>query len=353
MYCYKCGANIHKESRYCSNCGRKLDSNHLPYRVWLLPTATLFLAILVLGSLFFYESTVNSETEQLLKEGEALALEGEFELARERFKQVLTKRPNHTAAAFNIDVVERGLQYMDLLEEYNFTIVEKELAKEEGRFFEIIKEQYQLLVVSKSINSEQQSMEELVELYEKTKDSASKEVTGIVEVIKGKIVHLAIEQGQIYLEKNQFTEAELEFELGLSFDPTNQKLANYLEQVKTERLVFEEKEQNRLDQAKARAVEEDNFNWTEAGKLLDIHFSYDQEKLVVWGQVKNVGTRPISEIDVHYLVLDEAGKELTVSVAGVTPNLLMPNEIGSFEETLVISEMVEAVEILDCFWTVD
>ncbi|RXJ01654.1 hypothetical protein DS745_09235 [Anaerobacillus alkaliphilus] len=322
-------------------------------RFWLVPTMTLFTAIVVLGSFFFYESTVNSEVEQLVREGEALALEGELEQAKATFEEVLVKRPNHTAAAFNLEVVERGLEYMALLNGEDLDKLEYELAQEEGPFFEMIKEQYRLVVATLSIQSEAQTMEDLVELYEKTWESSNEETIQLVEVIKEKIVDLAIVQGLGFLEKNQFTEAEVEFNLGLTYDPKNSELLNYLEKVKTARIDFEEEEQNRIERAMSRAAEEDNFNWTEAGKPLGIYFSYDEEKLVVSGEVKNVGTRPISEIDIHYKVLGEDGRELTMSFTNVTPFVLMPNERGRFEETLVISEMVGAVEIVDCFWTVE
>lgn len=375
MYCHKCGAGIHKESRYCSNCGAKVEtvsSTSKNYRrtPWVLPVVTFFAAFVVIGSYFILETNASNDLEDLLLEGEKWALEGELLLAKRDFEEVLEKRPNHIAASFNLEVVERGLHYKGLIDEavrYGelrqfdeglriLDELERELANEDGLFFDRLKEQHTLKTASltvENVGEDKHAFEELVLLFEKIENYTSEEAIQTAEVLKRKIIENTTEHGKYYLEKNQFTEAEAEFKLGLSYEPTNENLLAYKEAVKSQRIAFEKEEQKRLDKALTKAAEEEDFNWTKAVKPLSIEFKYDDlGELHVWGEVKNVGTRPISEIDIHYAILDEEGNELTISVTGVTTEILMPNETGYFEEYLLISETVVHVEIVDYFWSV-
>ena len=375
MYCHKCGAGIHKESLYCSNCGVKVEtvsSTSKNYRrtPWVLPVVTFFAAFVVIGSYFILETNASNDLEDLFLEGEKWALEGELMLAKRDFEQVLEKRPNHIAAAFNLEVVERGLHYKGLIDEavrygklrqfdeglHILEELERELANEDGLFFDRFKEQHALKTASLTVTNvgeDKHAVEQLVLLFKKIENYTSEEAIQTAEVLKRKIIENTTEHGKYYLEKNQFTEAEAEFKLGLSYEPTNEKLLAYKEAVKTQRIAFEKEEQKRLDKALSKAAEEEDFNWTKAVKLLSIEFNYDdQGKLHVWGEVKNVGTRPISEIDIHYAIFDEESNELTISVTGVTTEMLMPNETGYFEEYLLSSETIVRVEIVDYFWTV-
>lgn len=383
MYCHKCGKSIHKESHFCSNCAAKIETikvddakagNRHRKLTWLLPAATFFIALVVIGSFYVYETMANSEVEALMQEGEAKALAGNLLSAKVDFEQVLQIRPKHTAAAFNIEVIEQGQRYEELLDEAasfdekkqfdeGLLILEElelELAEQEGPFFERLKEQSRQQTASLTVasvdeaRSEKKTIEDIVELLEKIKGFTSHEAKEMDKLLKGKLIHLAIKQGKNYLQKNQFTEAEIEFDRGLSHDPTNEELLAYKETVKNERVAFKQAEQKRLENATAKAAEEDDFNWTNAIKPLVLESSYDKDKgeLLVWGEAKNVGTRPINEIDIHYTIFDEDGNELTDNRTPVSPDVLMPNGIGYFEETLLISENVGKVEMVDYYWAV-
>ncbi|WNF36667.1 FxLYD domain-containing protein [Bacillaceae bacterium IKA-2] len=384
MYCHKCGANIHKESHFCSNCAAKVETvkvtgtsvdNRRRKLIWLLPAVTFFIAFVVIGSFFLYETRTNSEVEALVQEGEAKALEGNLLSAKATFEQVLQKRPKHTAAAFNIEVVERGQRYEVLLDQAaSFSEkkqldegllildeLELELAEQEGPFFDRLKEQSKQQIASLTVASvnkaqlEKNTIEEIVDLLEKIKDFTSEEAKEMDELLKRKLIDLAINQGETYLKKNQFTEAEIEFDRGLSYDPTNEKLLTYKETVKKERITFKQAEQKRLENATDKAAEEDHFNSTKAVMPTVFEFNYDEDEgeLSVWGEVKNVGTRPINEIDIHYTIFDKDGNELENYRTSVSPYKLMPNEIGYFEGTLLISETVGNVEMDDYDWVVE
>ncbi len=383
LFCHKCGASIHEGNHYCSNCGAKVGNVNVDRSkvetssrniVWLLPVITFFVAVVVIGCFYMYETNTNIAVEDMVKEGETKALKGDLLSAKEVFEQVLQKRPQHVAAAFNLEVIERGQQYEEWLDEAasfaekkqfdeGLRILEKlerDLAEEDGPFFVRIKEQSGLQTASLTVasadqvHSENQMMEHFEELLEKTKDFTSEEAAKMTELLKGKIINLSVDQGKEYLQKYQFTEAELEFDRGLSYDPTNEKLLAYKETVKNERIAFKKEEQKRLEKAMAKAAEEEHFNWNEAIKELAFEYSYDEDngELYVFGKVKNVGTRPINEIDAHYLIFDEDRNELTKYWTNVSPSVLMPNGTGYFEETLLISEFVGIVEIVDYYWTV-
>lgn len=383
LYCHKCGKSIDKESNFCSNCAAKVENvkaadtksaNRSSKITWLLPTATFFIVLVVFGSFYFYEAMANSEVEALVQEGEAKALEGNLHSAKVVFNEALQIRPKHTTAAFNIEVVERGQRYQELLDEAAsfgekdqfddglliLDELELELAEEEGPFFERLKEQSEIQTASLTVASvneadlEKKTTEELIGLLEKIKNFTSKEAKEMDQLLKEKLIFLAINQGENYLQKNQFTEAEIEFDRGLSYEPTNEKLLAYKETAKNERITFKQAEKKRLENATAMAAEEDNFNWTKAIKPLVLESSYDEDKgeLHVWGEAKNVGTRPINEIDIHYMIFDEDGNELTNNRTSVSPYVLMPNKIGHFEETLLISETVGQVEMIDYYWAV-
>ncbi len=384
LYCHKCGASTHEDSHYCSNCGAKiskvekgevdqtragLQSRKL---IWFLPAVTFLIVLIVSVSFYMYETHANNDVEALVKEGETKALKGDLLSAKAFFEQALKKRPQHTAAAFNLEVVERGKHYEELLDEAAsfgekrqfddglriLGELERDLTKEEGPFFVRLKEQSGLQTASLTVasvgkaQSKKQMVEELEDILEKTIDFTSEEATKITELLKGKIVNLALDHGKDYLQKNQFTEAMIEFDRGLFYDPTNKKLLAYKETVKKERIAFKQEEQKRLEEARAQAAEDENFNWNNAIKSLAFEVNYDDGKLHLSGKVKNVGTRPISEIDVHYTIFDEDGNDLMKSWTDVSPMVLMPNERGYFEETLLISETFGHVEIIDYYWAV-
>ncbi|MCT8137696.1 hypothetical protein H1D32_07955 [Anaerobacillus sp. CMMVII] len=341
--------------------------------IWLLPAVTFLLVIAVISSFYIYETNINNDVEALVKNGEVKALEGDLIGAKNNFEQALQKRPNHLAAVFNLEVIERGLHYeeqietaADISEKQQFEErlqvleeLEKELGKEEGAFFEQFKEKLtlnsaKLILGSVDQRSSQQALEDLAGLIDKLSGFSSEASMNMVDLLKGEVIDLAINLGEKYMQKNQFTEAEVEFDRGLFYDPTNEKLLEYKENVKKDRTAYEQEEQKRLEKARARAAEEDNFNWTKAIKPLTVEFNYDEAngELHVWGEVKNIGTRPISEIDIHYTIFNEDGNGLKSSWAEVAPVLLLPNEIGFFEETLLISETVDHVEIVEKYWSV-
>ncbi len=380
LYCHKCGASLHKESHYCSNCGAKTEqqgeertkASTLKRKSWVVPGATFIVAAVVLGCFFIYEVKANSAIEVMVKEAEEAALQGNLLTAKADFEQVLNKRPHHTTAAFNLEVIERGLHYENLLDEASnlakneqfdegLRILEKleqSLAKEVGPLFVQIKEKTRLKAASLTVDSvsetlsHEQMVEDLEDLLEKTVDFTSKEATKITELLKEKIVSAAINNGKKHLEKKQFTEAMLELDRGLTYDPTNEELLAFQETVKEKRFTFNQEEQDRLEKARAKAGEEEDLNWNDAVEKLKLDFYYNEDMLFVSGEVKNLATRPIAEVDAHFIIFDEDGNELEKSWTSVSPAVLLPNETGFFEVSLEISDEIGDVEVIDFYWTV-
>jgi tetratricopeptide (TPR) repeat protein len=377
LFCHKCGTTIHEGSHFCSNCGAKVPGtkDSSAKIVWLLPTVTFFVAVVVIATVYFYQSTTNSDIEAAVMNGEAYALEGDLLRAKVIFEQVLQKRPNHVSAAFNIEVIERGQHYEKLLEEVAsfarenqfddglklLEELDRELNNEEGSFFNQYKERSVLMTASLTVTSfdkamhNQRTAQDLAELLEKIAGFTSPAATEMAQLLKEEIVEVAINHGEKFLQKNQFTEAEVEVDLGLRYDPTNETLLAFKETVKNERIAFEQDEQKRLEKALALAAEEDLLNSKNAIKLVSIDFSHDEDngEFYVSGQLQNVGTRPISEIEVHYVILDEEGNELAKSKTTTSTSVVMPNEVVFFDEFLLISEIVTDVEIVDFKWKVE
>jgi tetratricopeptide (TPR) repeat protein len=379
LFCHKCGVTIHEESHFCSNCGAKVlgtkVSNYSTKIVWLLPVVTLFVAVVAIGTFYFYQSITNSDVEALVMEGEAYALEGDLLRAKAIFEQVLQRRPNHVSATFNIEVIERGHYYEKLLEEVAsyagekqfadglrlLDELERELNNEEGSFFYQYKERMELKKESLTVASfdkamhNQRTAQDLAELIEKISSFRSAAAKEMAELLKEEIVEVAINHGEKFLRKNQFTEAEVEVDFGLRYDPTNETLLAFKETVKNERIAFEQDEQKRLEKAQALAAKEDLLNSKNAIKLVSIDFSHDEDngEFYFSGQLQNVGTRPISEIEVHYVILDEEGNELAKSKTTPSISIVMPNEVVVFDEFLLISETVTDVEMVDYKWKVE
>lgn len=377
LYCHKCGTILQKDSQFCSNCGVKVEPTSVVNRpkkaIWVLPVGTFIIALTTLFCFYMYEKNTNTTVQAMIKDGEKRALEGELTEAKTNFRQVLEKRPNNKIAAFNLELVERGQRYEKLLGEATkfaedelfyeglriLEDLERELALEEGRFFEQFQELISLKIASLTVASfsstaqEKKGLEELVELLEKTKQFSSDEALIMTDILKEKITDLSISQGKKYLRKHQFTEAILEFNRGLFYDPKNEELLHYKEKVKNEQLAFSQREEQRMKKAKAQAAKEEQFNWTKAIKSLSFEYSDgDNGELTISGKVKNIGTRPVTEIDTHYIIYDEEGNEILKSWATVSPQVLLPKEIGYFEETLFLSVQVGTVKVTDYYWSV-
>lgn len=382
LYCHKCGVAIHKESYYCSNCGAKVgegktaqlqqEGNGARKRIWIFPAATLIISVIALSCFYIYEAQLNNKVEAMVKKAEAKALQGDLDSAVVTFGYVLQNRPNHTATIFNFEVIERGQHYEQILgevislaqsEQFDDALrilenLEQNLAKEEGLFFVRLKEKASLKAASLTVESvgkvqaNERVVEDLEALLDKTVDFTSEAAEEITDLLKEKIVNLAIGHSKKHLVKNQFTEAMLDLDRGLSSDPTNEKLIAFQETVKEKQLTFKKEEQKRIEKARTAASEQEHFNWNEAIEALNFEFRYEDEELTVSGVVKNRGTRPIAEVDAHFIALNEDGNKLERSWTSVTPAVLMPNKEGSFEVRVAISEEVDSVEIIDFYWTV-
>lgn len=371
MYCHKCGTSVHEDHNFCSHCGTKINKERTKRKIiWVVPGVAFFLAFIALISFYQYELNVNKKIEALIRNGEKMALEGDLINAKALFTEGLTRRPLHKVAAFNLEVIERGKRYEHSLlearklDQYHeklriLTEIEGELQKEEGVFFQRFKEECWLQMSTIKLanvgkqSSEKQSIADMITLLEKGSDYTGREAKHMVKELIDNIVALTMKQGANYLARNQFTEAEMAFASALQFDPGNDTLLQYKKAVKQERTTFEEEEQKRLDKAIAKAEAEETFNQTNAIETVSFQFSFDEDsnELFIWGEVQNVGTRPISEIEVTYTINDEDGNGTNQSIS-VTPNFLLQNEKGFFQETLFPSTKVDFVEIVDYSWKV-
>lgn len=398
LYCHKCRTSLIEGSQFCPSCGTKIELKNSPTSVqnvpieestkpmvavikekksnviWLLPAFTALFAVIVIVGFYFHETSISRDVEVLVQLAEKKALEGDLQTAKESIEQALLNRPNHTIAAINLTIIQNGELYEGLLKEalshsdanqYDEAFIllnqiDEQLTDYHGPFYDRFKEQSGILTTSITLASvrdsqeDLQSIDELANLLEKIEAFTSEESQELIALLKRRIVDIAVNNAQNHLQKNQFSEADAEIEHGLKFDESSDKLLAYKETVRDEKTAFEEAEINRLEQAMAKVAQEDVHNRTNSAELLLIDFSYDDDysDFYVWGEVKNRGTRPISTIEINYSMYDLEDQFIDSSSTYVFPNQLMPNETGSFEETLVIYDTVGRVEIDTYNWNV-
>jgi Flp pilus assembly protein TadD len=390
MYCEHCGKAIGSEAKFCSGCGRPVSKkiqemeseqvlNELPtmalnetlikptreeqevkqkrpiYRsIWVIPVLSFVFAASTVGGTYAYEEHVTQQVKIDQTKGEELALAGKLSDAKQVLTSILEKRPNDTSVKQDLLAIELGLQIQDKLNsakqslgksKYDDALASIESATSlidqyQGPFYDGLRKKIadgKSLVTLAQIQyqmKDKKTIEELSPLLSKAEEFNTPEAKQIIANIKNQIADIAYELANEKLQKRDFSGALSEVQQGLTYDDNNQKLLSFKDTITKQQSDFEKAEQERIEQAAIQAAKEDEKNHTAAVQVLSVQNGMDEYgDFKVYGQVKNIGTRAISMIEIFYTVYNKDGKPLGEYSTYVYPNFLNPGDTGSYEDT--------------------
>lgn len=214
--------------------------------------------------------------------------------------------------------------------------VQQSLVHQNGKVIELlhakVAEESMLLTIAK-IEKEIPSMNDynvVVEKLQVLSGLPNKETEPTRHKLSEKMIEIIEAEVTSLLNNNQFSDAFAAVEKGLIHLPENDQLQSLKNEIEDKKIEFEEQEQKRIQHAKQKAAEEDHLNRTAAIELTDISIELDEWGYNIYGTVISKGTRPFSNIAVHYKVTDKNGFYVTEYSVYTTPNVLYPGESASF-----------------------
>ncbi|TCP58158.1 hypothetical protein EV586_102610 [Tumebacillus sp. BK434] len=387
MFCNHCGGEISEGDRYCTHCGQQvstanvkseqLDPTELVVaklqkrKVWWMPIAATFVAVLAIGGMNLYEKKVNSSVATYLQKGEALALEGKFQEAIPVFEQGLSLRPKHETIKADLSWAKQGQKIVDQLSKANEQLKQKQYGKAQALIEAATKDagvfhaplgdvihkkvthQKNALTIAqvKHEMANKKTIEEVAPLLLKLEPIESPEAKEAASEVQTKLVEITLAQAHDYLKNKQFSSALSTVDQALSYVAENSKLLAYKKDIAKQQVEFEQQQQTRIEQAMLAAAKEDEKNRTNAVEVLTTNGSLSEwGGFTVKGEVRNIATRNISMIEVYYSVYDISGQEMDQGSTFVYPYYLEPGETGMFESTVYGNEDGKSFKITNITW---
>lgn len=361
MFCSNCGNQFQIGDTYCESCGAKRLSSTIvetPKRIerwlWLAPVLACLIVALSLGGYFYSEHMKTKAAIQAFHDGEDAALDGDYQEAKKRFQAALDHRSEFPAAENNIKMIEEAIQITERLhistnhiEEKEFDKAAEQIQKAEstlrGYSGKLASDLDEAIVSSKNtlnISVLRQDMvgkstlDELEPLLTKADSITTPEAEEISDEIRTRIAEIAYVQANDFLTDNQFSAALASVKKGLYHEPKSKKLLSLKTTIHNEKVAFEKAEQKRIEQAIVAAAEEKEHNLNDALKLMSIEAKLNHlGDIVVTGSVKSQATVPVSSVRISYTLLDGEGKVFDENEVFIYPDILYPDESGTFEYT--------------------
>ncbi|MFC5470664.1 zinc-ribbon domain-containing protein [Cohnella suwonensis] len=400
MFCSHCGVKLSDQSKFCNHCGtsvpaiptqefdvlvqesaaaaesvqqlqsvqvQSISSNPIQHAIernaatagktklrplhWIMPLVCLIVSVALIAGVYFYQKSVNRNVEDLLQEGEALALEGKWSESLAAIEKALKQRPEHSVLlkdqallteVIAMDKTLKDTEQQVKVKKYNeagktIHTLQEQLNVRSGPLIELLAlnadKQEEHIVVAQAAHdaSSKDKIEELMPLFNAIKDYDSKEAVQAIEEIKGKLIDLTHEKAMSELKSNNFSIALDTAEEGLKLDGDSTKLNELKKTIEAQKKKFEEAETKRIQKAREAATLEDQINKTAAVELIfaDGYYEEGTDYFNVEINVKNVATRPISSILIYYDLLDEYGNIMDSSSSYVQPDVLDVGESSS------------------------
>jgi hypothetical protein len=393
LYCHQCGESISENSRFCSQCGAKVDAHdhngsqrqfrseenhsqpgHRGIRRFLPALIPAFSLVIVGGGLaytYFHENGINEEVMSLKVRAEETALDGDYKNAQEMLLQAKSKRPGYTVLEQNLDGVSQAIQYeetlaavSELIKKTEFEAALKEIASlkeklkaNQSPLFHPLQEEIKQKETTIKIGMVKQQLNDLTtvdQLAGKLSILSSfpeKEASAIKTEILNKIVSISVKEAEEELLNKQFSAASSTLDKGLQYAGNDDKLLALKERVQQEKEAFEKAEQQRLEQAMEAAAQEDLNNRTAAVDVKEFTAEVDEYgDLYFKGSIENIATASISSITIHYRISDEDGKTIDEGSTSVYPYELQPGETGTFEDVYYGVHQDVIVDIDNITW---
>ncbi|WP_408008717.1 hypothetical protein ACJROX_29480 [Pseudalkalibacillus sp. A8] len=338
---------------------------------WLMPVIAFLIATICLSGYFFSEHNRTNSAMEAFQKGETAALKGEFKEARKYFEEALALRSQFPAATENMKLVNSAIEINERLhiatkhqEGQEFSKSFEQIEKAEGilstysgkvadsieKDIKNIRMNVNVAEISYEMKGKS-TLEELEPILIKAEKLDIKEADEIADEIRNRIAEIAFAQANDLLTDHQFTAALASVKKGLYHKPKNEKLINLKSTIQNEQAAFEKAEQKRYEQALIAAAEEKEHNLNDALEVISIKAEFnDLGDLVVKGSVKSKATVPITLASISYSLVDKKKRVYDENEVYIYPDVLYPDEKGTFEYTHYLIDKELDVEFNEANW---
>ncbi|WP_404448414.1 zinc-ribbon domain-containing protein [Sutcliffiella horikoshii] len=392
MFCHKCGRKVTSDANFCFNCGANLKEDvehneeewlegrgkhkkkHFTYMPFLPPIISLVLIAGTIGWYYSHEQSVNAEVLAIKKEAEELALQGEYDMAKDELAGAMEMRPSYHVLRNNLEVVKIAEEVNGELEEVreqiktkkfeeaekNLTRLREKMTRLDGPLIQPLKEdvsEKDVMIKVGKINNELDQLKTVDELSRKLaviSSIPSEEGKAVKEQILNRIVQLTVEDAEEKIEQKQFTNAMTLADRGLQYAVNDKRLLSLKEKIEQSRQEFEQAEFDRIEKAMEAAAKEDLKNKNAALEIVEFKFEEDEVGgMTVTGEVKNIVSATVSSITVYYNILSKDKTVLDTGFTTVYPFKLEPGKKGKFEDFYYGVFEDVTVEIENITWVVE
>ncbi|MFG6116688.1 FxLYD domain-containing protein [Halobacillus sp. MO56] len=401
--CPGCQEEVNEGSRFCPNCGTRLDeenslhndeisatvaeetssrSDHRQpkrkknWKMILLPVIVLLLAAGGVGYTYAHEKNVNEEVLKLKRDAEASALEGKYDEAASMLEEAMDKREDFTVLKKDLTFIKEADTFREEMKQIEEEIQSDQLGKATDHIAalrEDVKASESKLVPEflpkldtmdsqikiKRINSELAELTTVDQLAAKLSTLSRynlEEATKVKAKILEKIVTIASNDAENHIADKEFNKAVAAVDHALQFAVNNDKLLQLKKRIQQEQEAFVQAQRERIERAAEQAAQEDLKNQTAAIEVQNVKAELDDlGDLTVTGEVKSVATKIISSVTVELEILDKEGNPIETEENTVTvyPMYLNPGDTGKFEKQFFeINEEVD-VKVKNIEWYVE
>lgn len=379
MYCKNCGYKIEDNLHICPYCGALVDNiskeaKTLNKRYWLIPFSFAVMVAIAVTFYFFYEIGVSKEVEKIRAKAEDMALQGNFDTALNFAKKGLALRPNHKVLQQDLALINFGKTVYEKLETANkyaddkkfdlalksISAVDKDLEGRSGEYFDMLSnlsKKYKTQVEVKQLYDDaknKNTIDELADALSRLSYIDSPDAKNIDKLIRQKIANIAYSNANELLKDKQFNEALKVIEKAMQYDSSNAKLISFKKTIVDQKTAFENAEAQRMQQAMISAAKEDAMNRTNAVSVLNVkNYINGYGDFVIEGEIKNVATKPIYEVEIYYAIYDANGNTIGDGYTYVYPVYLSPLQKGSFSNIHYGLSNADHIKITGINWYID
>ncbi|SEQ54588.1 zinc ribbon domain-containing protein [Piscibacillus halophilus] len=364
-YCPRCGAKAHEDERYCVSCGAQLPEDiHDRFeeqsepegfnRWWFAPISVLIFTLILSIALHLYLEYQEDQAVDAYKEGVELALDGQFNNAKDKFNESLDYKSNYKAASNSLEFIDVAINVQKSLNEIDKLVdaesyqqamnltndIESQLNHYNGEVVNhlltnIVDKRNEIKVAQvRSQLDEDNGIDELKMQLWQIESIDNEEAEELEKQMKERIVNYSFNHANEELNENHFSSALAIVKDALRFVPDNEKLESLKTTIEKQQVAFETEQNKRIEQALNQYEIEQENNANDAVEVVSIDVTRDEEddnQIIVSGELKSVATVPIYSLSVKYTLHNEDGEQILENETFLYPDTLYPEETGEFE----------------------
>lgn len=340
----------------------------------------ILLFSIISGLLFhFYkvELDINEEVLNLQSMAKVEALAGNYEESLGLLQEAITLRPNFAALAQDENMVYHAIRIERMGDELEQTIVSGKESDAEAQLEELRQElkgfkepvfdrhrerleelnmKYTILSLTNEL-SKLGTIEDLGNLLNVANGLIGKEATTLKEQITDRIRTTATAEVNKLLERKRYSAALTITDEALGWVRGDDILMELKQKVKQEQASYALAEEQRIQRAMEEAAAEDYINQTAAVELIEFEkVMNEMGDIVVVAHLKNVATRAIFNVSLHYEIVNGEGAVIGSGKIGVTPDYVASGEGMTFSVTLpedIDYEEELKLEIVEGTWSLE